>query len=89
MPAIEPPRQAPKLKKGDYVRITQTIVGRDLRWPTTVEGVVESYRPEPAGSWYAHGKNDRLWLLRVRLRKPDGEITTLVLDPHSRVEVLA
>jgi hypothetical protein len=46
-------------------------------------------RAEPTGSWYAHGKDDKLWLNRIRLRKDDGEITTIVVDQHTRFEVLA
>lgn len=88
MATVDLPPAAPKLAQGDRVRVTQLIIGRDLRWTTTVEGVVESFKPEPTGSWYAHGKGDKLWLLRVRLRKDDGEITTLTIDPHSTVEVL-
>lgn len=88
MPAIQIPKDAPRLSKGDRIRVTQTIAGGDRRWLTHVEGVVESYRAESTGSWYAHGKHDRLWLLRVRLRKADGEISALTIDPNSRIEVL-
>jgi len=88
MTAVDLPPKAPRLGKGDRVRITQVILGRDLRWTTTVEGIVEVCRAEPTGSWYAHGKGAKLWLLRVRLRKDDGEITTLTIDPHSTIEVL-
>ncbi len=82
------PPNAPKLSKGDRIRVTQLISGRDEDWPTTVEGVVESCNLEPTGSWFAHGKGDKLWLLRLRLRKDDGEITALALDPHSRVQAV-
>jgi hypothetical protein len=66
--------------------VTQHIVGRDIDWSSAVDGVVEACRAEPTGSWFAHGTADRLWLQRVRLRKDDGEITTLVIDPGSVVE---
>jgi hypothetical protein len=89
MPPVALPPKAPKLSKGDRIRVTQLLLGRDLRWATTVEGVVESFRAEPTGSWYAHGKGAKLWLLRVRLRKDDGEITALTLDAHSRIEILS
>ena len=38
-------------------------------------------------SWFAHSKNDRLWLDRLVIKKDDGEITTLNLDEFSRVEI--
>lgn len=87
-PVIPPTRTIPQLAPGDRVRVQQAIVGRDQEWTTRVEGVVETCRPEVTGSWYAHGKNDKLWLLRLRLRKADGELTTLVIDHNSRVERL-
>jgi hypothetical protein len=77
-----------KLLPGQRIRVNQTIVGRDKTWTTRVEGTVISCQAESTGSWYAHGKNDRLWLQRVRLRKDDGEITALALDRNSRVTTL-
>ncbi len=79
---------APPVKPGDRVRVVQAVVGRDKTWTTRVEGLVESCEAEPTGSWYAHGRNDRLWLWRLRVRKPDGEITALVVDPRTRIERL-
>jgi hypothetical protein len=64
------------------------IVGRNQQWVTRAEGTVVACGPETTGSWYAHGKNDKLWLIRLRLRKHDGELTTLVLDHNSRVQFL-
>jgi hypothetical protein len=52
-----------------------------------VSGIVVSFSQKPTGSWYAHGKDDRLWLDRLTLRKPDGELITLNLDDYSVVEV--
>lgn len=78
----------PKLAAGQRIRVTQRIVGRDRTWRSSVEGVIVSCQEEPTGSWFAHGRHDRLWLLRVRLQKPDGEITALSLDHNSDVEIL-
>lgn len=77
-----------RLRPGDRIRVTQTIRGRDRAWTAPVEGVVEACRREPTGSWFAHGHNARFWLIRVRLKKNDGEVTSLILDQHTRVEVL-
>ncbi len=74
--------------RGTMVRVEQRIVQRDQTWQTTVEGEVISHEMEPTGAWYAHGKNDKLWLARLRLKKPDGEITALNLDSHSRITIL-
>lgn len=88
MQVIPPTRQIPKIEPGQRIRVTQRIVKRDQEWSTKVEGVVVSCKPETTGSWYAHGKNDRLWLLRIRLQKPDGELTTIVVDHNSQIEYL-
>jgi hypothetical protein len=78
----------PKLAPGDRIRVTERLVTLDQTWVTQVEGNVISARPETTGSWFAHGKDDKLWLLRVRLRKPDGEISTLNIDQNTEIEIL-
>jgi hypothetical protein len=83
----ETPRKT--LAPGDKVRITQVIVTRDGRWETSVDGEVVSVGAEPTGSWYAHGKDNRYWLRRIRLKKADGELTTVTVDGNSRIELLA
>lgn len=77
------------LKAGQRVRIHQSIDRREGPWTNAVEGVVVSVKAEKTGSWYAHGKEDKLWLYRVRLQRTDGELTTVVVDPHTRYEILS
>jgi hypothetical protein len=55
---------------------------------TEVVGVVEAWEELPTGSWYAHGKHDKLWLQRLRLRKADGEQTLLVIDADTEIAKL-
>jgi hypothetical protein len=76
-----------QLKPGTRVKVTQQIAGRYYAWPTEVSGTIVSYQQRPTGSWFAHSKDDKLWLDRLTLRKEDGEITTLNLDEYSNVEV--
>lgn len=76
-------------KPGQHVRITQTIDRRDRDWHATVEGVVEAVEMRKTESWFAHSKDNKYWLLRVRLRKHDGEVTIVNVDQLSRIEVLA
>ncbi len=75
------------LQPGMSVLITQQIPHRDHTWTNQVRGTVVSYEQQPTGSWYAHGKDDKLWLDRLVLRKADGEIVSLNLDEYSKVEV--
>ena len=78
----------PPLTPGTRVRITQQIAARHYAFLAPVEGVVIDARARPTGSWFAHGVADKLWLERIVLRKADGEVSTLNLDEHSRVEIL-
>lgn len=76
-----------RLQPGVRVKVTQQIAARHWSWSDVVEGVVVSYRQQETGSWYAHSRNDHLWLDRLTLRLDNGEITVLNLDEFSRVEV--
>lgn len=78
----------PMVRPGQRVRIVQRIDRRGGDWSTTVEGVIRAIEPKATGSWFAHGKNDRYWLLRIELEKDDGEITSLILDTHTEVTLL-
>ena len=76
-----------KLTPGTRVKITQQLAARDYSWSTVVRGTVVDFSQKQTGSWYAHSKNDKLWLDRLTLRKDDGEISTLNLDDYSLVEI--
>jgi len=54
-----------------------------------VEGEVIRYRQAMTGSWFAHGRHDRLWLDRLEVKLDDGEITTLNLDQYTVIEMLS
>jgi hypothetical protein len=76
-----------KLTPGAIVRVTQQIPHRDHTWTDETRGTVVSYEQKQTGSWFAHSKDDKLWLDRLSIRKPDGELLTLNLDEYSHVEV--
>jgi hypothetical protein len=75
------------LTPGMAVRVTQQIAARDHAYSTQVHGIVVDFHQKTTGSWYAHGKDDKLWLDRLTLRKADGELITLNLDNYSLVEI--
>jgi hypothetical protein len=77
-----------QIKPNTRVRVDETIRGRNGTWTCEVEGVVLSHQPEKSESWFAQDKDGKIWLTRLRLRKDDGEITTLNLDDDSRVTIL-
>ncbi|MHC5027193.1 MAG: hypothetical protein ACYTGR_10595 [Planctomycetota bacterium] len=71
---------------GQRVRVTQQMPLRDDTWSNVVEGEVTRYRQAKTGSWFAHAKDDQLWLDRLELQLDDGEIVTLNLDQYSVIE---
>ncbi len=77
-----------QIKPGARVRVVQQVRCQDRWLSTTVEGEVVSFQRRPTGSWYAHGKDTRLWLDRLTIRKSDGEQSELVIDAQSRIELL-
>ena len=85
---MEPQTADDAIRPGQRVRVHKRIERREGDWELTVEGVVERYGPDWTGSWFAHGKNDKLWLNRILLRKDDGELSDLVVDRFTRVELL-
>lgn len=82
--ATEPVRYTPGMR----VRVTQQIARGSQPLANTVEGTVVRFGQGKTGSWFAHAKDDRLWLDRLELRMDDGELVTLNLDQYSRVEVV-
>jgi hypothetical protein len=77
-----------KFPPGTPVRVREVTRMRDDDFVTETVGVVVSWGDKPTGSWYAHGKNDKLWLRRLTLRKADGELTTVVVDDQTYVAKL-
>jgi len=76
-----------KLVPGARVRVTQQIAGRDYSWTSEIRGTVMEFEQQQTGSWFAHSKDDKLWLDRLTLVKDDGEIIKLILDEYSAVQI--
>ena len=73
-----------QIRVGDRVRVTQQVQHR--RWTSVTEGVVQAFEQRKTGSWFAHAKDDKLWLDWLELVKDDGEVVVCNLDQYSRVE---
>jgi hypothetical protein len=75
------------IKVGQRVRIRQPIcTGRNTRWRTDVTGTVIDVDLADTGAWYAHCITGHLQLVRIRVRKDNGEVSELNLDPLTRIE---
>ncbi|MGA0172388.1 MAG: hypothetical protein ACO3NL_01930 [Phycisphaerales bacterium] len=77
------------ISPGTRVRVTQQLPQGDQVWTTSSEGAVVRYRQAKTGSWYAHGRDDKLWLDRLEIRLDDGELVILNLDQYSVIEAIA
>ncbi len=74
---------------GMRVRVTNSIeFGTRARETMSVQGEVIRSGEQKSGSWFAHGKDGKVWIDRLELRKADGEVVKVNLDRNSRVEVL-
>lgn len=86
-PTVTPQTIAPReLRPGMAVKVSQQIPQRDEAWTISVTGTVVKLEQSKTGAWFAHAKDDKLWLDRLTLRKADGEITELILDAYSTIE---
>lgn len=77
-----------EIKAGQRVRVHQTIDRREGDWVRTFDATVIGFITEKTGSWNAHGKDDKLWLNRVHLKKDNGEETIITVDTRTRIELL-
>jgi hypothetical protein len=76
------------LKPGTRVEVTQQVPRQHKTFHAETEGVVVKHEQRKTGSWYAHAKDDKLWLDRLTVRKDDGEIVMFNLDALTHVEVV-
>lgn len=77
-----------QFEPGQRVRVVQQIPQRQRVWTTEIIGTVLRYEQRKTGSWYAHAKDDKLWLDRLVLEKDDGEIVVCNLDGYTYIEKL-
>ncbi len=81
--------ELPIFSPGTRVRVTQQISNsHDAPWSNSIEGLVCRYRQSKTGSWFAHSKDDRLWLDRLEIEREDGELVVLNLDQFTKLENL-
>jgi hypothetical protein len=74
---------------GQRVRVTQQTPRQTGTLTITVEGVIQRFGQAKTGSWFAHSKDDKLWLDRLEIKKDDGELVVMNLDRYSVIELLA
>lgn len=77
-----------ELNPGTQVEVTQQIPQRDEVWTIKTRGEVIRVEQKKTGSWFAHSKDDKLWLDRLVLKKQDGEIVMFNLDCYTHIDIV-
>ncbi|MBX9579996.1 MAG: hypothetical protein K2X87_06770 [Gemmataceae bacterium] len=73
------------LRPGDKLRVTQTVRVGAKKWEATAEGVFRSIAYLETGVTTDRVKEDDVVVPVVRFTKPNGELTSISLDEHTRV----
>ncbi|MBY0262967.1 MAG: hypothetical protein K2Q20_11520 [Phycisphaerales bacterium] len=73
---------------GQRVRVTQQTPRLKGTLTITIEGVIQRLGQQKTGSWFAHSKDDKLWMDRLELKRDDGELVVMNLDQYSVVQPL-
>jgi hypothetical protein len=77
------------LKPGQRIRITQTLrLNCRRHWTTTVEGVFRSRHYLATGLATDRVPDDDIVVATVHFTKDNGELSSITLDPASKVEVV-
>lgn len=77
-----------RFEPGMVVEVTQQIAQRHEVVTVKVRGTVIKYSQRKTGVWYAHAKDNHLWLDRLRIRREDGEVVDLILDKYTHVDIV-
>ncbi|HEV3143135.1 MAG TPA: hypothetical protein VGZ47_04545 [Gemmataceae bacterium] len=76
------------LKPGARIRITQTVRVGSRSWPMTVEGVFRELNYLQTGLSTQRLPEDDIIVPTVHFAKDNGELSSITLDEHSRVELV-
>ncbi|HEV3437642.1 MAG TPA: hypothetical protein VG122_09785 [Gemmata sp.] len=76
------------LKPGDKIRAIQTIRVGSRKWETTTYGTFREIAYLETGITTERVKEDDLVVPIVRFTKPNGELSSICIDEHTRVTKL-
>jgi hypothetical protein len=77
------------LQPGQRIRITQTLrLNCRRHWTTTVEGVFRARHYLATGLATQRVPEDDIVVATVHFTKDNGELSSVTLDPASRIEVI-
>jgi len=77
------------LRPGQRIKLTQTLrVGRK-QWTTTVTGTFNGINHLATGLATQRVPEDDIVVVAVHFTKDNGELSSITLDEHSKVELIA
>jgi hypothetical protein len=76
------------LKPGDKIRVVQTIRVGARKWEASTDGTFREIAYLETGITTERIKEDDLVVPLVRFTKPNGELSSISLDEHTRVTKL-
>jgi hypothetical protein len=77
------------LKPGARIKITQQVrVGSTATWTTQVQGVFRNVNFLATGLATDRVPEDDIVVVTVHFTKDNGELSSVTLDEHSRIEVV-
>ena len=77
-----------RLQPGQRIRITQTVRVGQKQWQTTAEGAFRGVNYLATGLSTQRVPEDDIIVPMVHFTKDNGELSSIALDEHSRIEVL-
>jgi hypothetical protein len=76
------------LRRGNRIRITQTVRVGNQVWPATVEGSFRNWNYLATGLATDRVPADDIVVVVVHFTKDNGELSSVTLDEQSRVELV-
>lgn len=74
------------LKPGDAIEVTQTVRVGKRKWDAVAKGAFREIAYLETGITTERVKEDDLVVPVVRFTKPNGELTSISVDEHTRVK---
>jgi hypothetical protein len=78
-----------RLKPGQRIRITQTLRVGLKTWPATVTGTFREVNSLVTGLATDRVPEDDIIIPVVHFTKDNGELSSVALDEHTRIEILS
>src|SRR5262245_56827206 len=77
-----------RVQPGQRIRITQTVRVGQKQWQTTAEGALRGVNYLATGLSTQRVLQDDIIVPTVHFTKDNGELSSIALDEHSRIEIL-